>query len=111
MNNCNIKPEEYQYCQQVWRDHQMTTFRDFLVWYNNLDVVPFIEALKKMSAFWREKKIDMLRQGMSVPGEYISVDILYRFVIHFSWKTFDSRHHLDLFVHDIGAGHFLLLGG
>ena len=46
----------------------MQTFREFLIWYNNLDVQPFCEALEKMCAFWKDKKIDMLRQGISIPG-------------------------------------------
>ena len=37
-------------------------------WYNNLDVQPFCETLEKMCAFWKEKNIDMLRQGIYIPG-------------------------------------------
>ena len=44
VKNANITGEEYRYCQQVWEDNEMATFKDFLVWYNNLDVVPFLEA-------------------------------------------------------------------
>ena len=46
----------------------MSTFKDFLVWYNNLDVVPFLEAVEKMSQFWQERTIDMFKDGISVPG-------------------------------------------
>ena len=38
----------------------MSTFKDFLVWYINLDVVPFLEAVEKI-VFWQERKIDMLK--------------------------------------------------
>ena len=31
MKNANITDEEYAYCQQVWEDNQMATFKDFLV--------------------------------------------------------------------------------
>ena len=48
LKNQNITEQGYQYCQQVWEDKEMSTFKDFLVWYNNLDVVPFIEAVEKM---------------------------------------------------------------
>ena len=44
----NISEEDYQYCLQVWSDNNMQTFKDFLVWYNNLDVQPFCDALEKM---------------------------------------------------------------
>lgn len=68
LTQSNITDEEYAVCQSAWVDHQMTTFRDFLVWYNNLDVVPFIEALGKQCAIFREKKIDMLKSAISLPG-------------------------------------------
>ena len=68
LKNENITEQEYQYCQQVWSDNNMQTFKDFLIWYNNLDVQPFCDALEKMCAFWKDKNIDMLRQGISIPG-------------------------------------------
>ena len=46
----------------------MSTVKDFLVWYNNLDVVPFLEAVEKMSQFLQERKIDMFKDGTSVLG-------------------------------------------
>ncbi|PIK33652.1 hypothetical protein BSL78_29538 [Apostichopus japonicus] len=78
LKGVNISSVEYQYCQQVWQDHNMTSFRDFLEWYNNKDVVPFLEALDKMFHFYKEKKIDMFKQGISVPGltlRYLFKDI------------------------------------
>ena len=50
LKNTNITDQEYTYCQQVWQENNMITFREFLVWYNNLDVVPFLEAAE--SRFW-----------------------------------------------------------
>ncbi len=46
----------------------METFRDFLVWYNNLDMVPFLEAIDKMSDFWKDRNINIFKDGVSVPG-------------------------------------------
>ena len=68
LTNSNISDDDYRYCQQVWSSQNMQTVKDFLVWYNNLDVQPFCDALEKMCAFWRAKNIDMLRQGISIPG-------------------------------------------
>ena len=34
MKDCNISPADYAYCQHVWSDYGMSTFQDFLVWYN-----------------------------------------------------------------------------
>ena len=33
--------ENYQYLQQIWKQQKLSSFRDFLRWYNNKDVVPF----------------------------------------------------------------------
>ena len=62
LKNANITGEEYRYCQQVWEDNEMPTFKDFLVWYNNLDVVPFLEAVEKMSQFWQENESILARE-------------------------------------------------
>ena len=85
LKNTNITDKEYQYCQQVWEENNMQTFEDFLVWYNNLDVVPFIEAVEKMSQFWRERKIDIFKDGISVPG--LTVKYLFSYL---SPQTFFS---------------------
>ena len=77
LKNAKITGEEYRYCQQVWEDNEMSTFKDFLVWYNNLDVVPFLEAVEKMSQFWQERKIDMFKDGISVPGLTLKYLFLY----------------------------------
>ena len=70
LSNTDITDEQYSYCQllRVWNDNNMDTFRDFLVWYNNLDVVPFLEAIDKMSDFWKQRDIDIFKDGVSVPG-------------------------------------------
>ena len=66
LKNKNISDEDYQYCQQVWSNNNIQSFLEFLIWYNNLDVQPFCKALEKLCAFWKDKKIDMLRQGISI---------------------------------------------
>ena len=51
LKNEDISDQNYAYCEQIWRDHDMKTFRDFLIWYNNRDVVPFLEAIEKQFLF------------------------------------------------------------
>ena len=68
LKNKNITEEEYSYCQEVWREKKMRSMRDFLTWYNNLDVTPFIEALNKMKTFWQGYGIDMFKDCISLPG-------------------------------------------
>lgn len=64
----NISEEDYRYCQNVWKDQKMSTFRQFLVWYNNLDVGPFVTAVERFQAFYFEKGIDVFKTAISVPG-------------------------------------------
>ena len=60
--------ENYQYLQQIWKQEQMSSIKDFLRWYNNKDVVPTLEAMQKMIAFYRHKDIDMLKLGCTLPN-------------------------------------------
>ena len=43
--------ENYHYLQQIWKQEQMSSFKDFSQRYNNKDVVPTSEAMQKMIAF------------------------------------------------------------
>ena len=54
----------------------MTSFADWLRYYNNLDVGPFIEALEKMKAFYGERGIDICKDAVSLPG--VSLQYLLR---------------------------------
>ena len=58
--------DNYKYLQEVWPKHGMTTFSDFLQWYNNKDVVPTLEAMQKMVQFYDQKEIDMLDLGCTL---------------------------------------------
>ena len=60
--------ENYQYLQQIWKQEQLSSFNDFFRWYNNKDVVPTLEAMQKMIAFYRDKDIDMLKFGCTLPN-------------------------------------------
>ena len=46
----------------------MSSFKDFLRWHNNKDVVPTLEAMQKMIAFYNDKDIDMLKLGCTSPN-------------------------------------------
>ena len=69
LKNEDISEEDYALCERVWNENNMTTFKDFLIWYNNpnRDVVPFLEAIDKQFAFYKERRIDMFKDGISVP--------------------------------------------
>ena len=58
--------EIYHYLQQIWKQEQMSSFTDFLRWYNNEDVVPTFEAMQKMIAFYHGKDIYLLKPGFTL---------------------------------------------
>ena len=70
-----ISDTDYAACQAVWRDNRMKTMRDYLIWYNNRDVEPFLEAIAKQVTFYRDRHIEMFKDGISVPG----LSLLYLF--------------------------------
>ena len=68
LKNKHISDADYARCHAVWCDNRMKTMRDVLVWYNNRDVVPFLDAIDKQFAFYKQQNIDMFKDGVSVPG-------------------------------------------
>ena len=68
LKQTNISNDEYDYCKAIWEYYDMQTLRDFLIWYNNLDVVPFLEALEKQSDVYVSKGLDMFKDAVSVPS-------------------------------------------
>ena len=63
-----ISDEDYAFCQRVWRERKMKTVRDLLIWYNNSDVKPFLQAIQAQSDIYKSKGIDMLKSSVSLPG-------------------------------------------
>ena len=68
LKNRNITTEQYAWCKQIWTENNMSTFKDYLIWYNNCDVKPFLEALEKQLTFYKNLSLDMFKDGISVPG-------------------------------------------
>ena len=60
--------ENYNYLKSIWEQEKMTTFRNFLRWYNNKDVVPTLDAMQEMIEFYHDKGIDMLKLGCTLPN-------------------------------------------
>ena len=53
LKNEGISDEDYVLCHVAWCDNGMKTMRDFLVLYNNRDVIPFLQAIDKQFAFYQ----------------------------------------------------------
>ena len=94
LKNEGISNDDYARCQAVWRNNQMTTMRDYLVWYNNRDVTPFLEAIAKQFAFYHDRGIDMFKDGMSVPG--LSLLHLFNDLPNDTYFTVFNRTNSDL---------------
>ena len=60
--------ENYLELQNIWERKGMQTFRDFLMWYNNKDVEPTLEAMKKTISFYHSRQVDMLKLGYTLPN-------------------------------------------
>ena len=58
----------YAAIQQIWHREGMQTLRDWLVFYNNADVVPFLEALESHVQVMRGFGLDMLADACTLPG-------------------------------------------
>ena len=58
----------YDDCHRIFKERGMQNFGDWLEYYNNLDVAPFLEALQKMKEFYTSLGIDILKDAVSLPG-------------------------------------------
>ena len=67
-NSFALTPAEYEECKRVFQQRGMQTFGDWLEYYNNLDVTPFLETLEKMKAFYTKLGIDIFKDAVSLPG-------------------------------------------
>ena len=59
--------ENYAYLRSFWVSEGIKSFKDFLRWYNNKDVVPTLEAMQKIIEFYNQKEINMLKLGCTLP--------------------------------------------
>ena len=60
--------EKYQNPQQTWKQQQKSSFKDFLRWHKNWDVVPTLEAMQGTIAFYHDKNIDTLKLCCTLPN-------------------------------------------
>ena len=67
LKQTNISLQDYEFCQRVWVERRMRTFKDFLEWYNNLEVEPFVAVVERLRGYYFEREIDMFKISVSVP--------------------------------------------
>ena len=104
LKNSEFSQEDYAYCQRVWIEKGMKSMKDFLVWYNNLDVVPFLEALEKMCVFWQEQGIDMLKEAISLPGLAFKFEMGFLKQQEIYLSSFKTKDSYDLFHNNLVGG-------
>ncbi|KAG2961671.1 hypothetical protein PC120_g27787 [Phytophthora cactorum] len=68
LRGTSISDDEYKRVQFVWEHYGMKSIKDLLIWYNNLDVVPFIKAIKAQRELFKRIDLDMFADGVSLPG-------------------------------------------
>ena len=86
----DISDDYYARCQAVWRDNLRKSMRDCLMWYNNCDIVSFLEAIDIQFAFYKQQNIDMFKDGVRVPG----LTLIYLFN-ELPSNTFTVFNHAD----------------
>ena len=66
----------YQYQQQIWKQEPMSSFKGFLLWYNNEDVST-LEALQKTENFLARHLYRFVEAGLYItkPGQHLSTQI------------------------------------
>jgi len=68
--------QQWEDCKRTFDEQGMRTFGDWLRYYNNLDVGPFVEALVKMRDFYTARGVDIFKDAVSLPG--VSLQYLLR---------------------------------
>ncbi|GFN78397.1 hypothetical protein PoB_000490300 [Plakobranchus ocellatus] len=86
LRNSELPVQNYDYVCKVWKESGMTSLRDLLIWYNNKDTRPFIEALAKQCEFYITLGLDMLKDAVSVSG----------LTLRYLFKTMPRAHLVSL---------------
>ena len=55
--------QNYENLRQLWRSQGMRELKDLLIYYNNNDVIPFLKALDRQVAYYRDINLDMLKDA------------------------------------------------
>ncbi|KAE9023901.1 hypothetical protein PR001_g12802 [Phytophthora rubi] len=76
LRGTSITSNENERVKFVWEYYEMKSIKDLLVWYNNLDVVPFIKAIKAQREIFKRFDLDIFADGVSLPG--LSEKVMYQ---------------------------------
>ena len=68
LKNKTITEKEWQICDDIWKREGMSTFGDYVRYYNNHDVIGLVEVVEKMIAVEIENGLDIFKNSISLPG-------------------------------------------
>ena len=68
LTKSNITTEEYALVQKTWLEKRWKSLREMLVYYNLLDCVPFIQAVKNLLIPYKQQILDIFKRSFSVSG-------------------------------------------
>jgi len=66
LTGANINDEKYNEFQREWEGRGFVCGKDLLVYYNAMDVVPFLSALEKHRTYYLRYGLDMWADGISL---------------------------------------------
>ena len=84
--------DNYNDLLNIWKTENMKTFKDFLIYYNNKDVGPFVKAIENMQKFYIENELDIFKNAISLPG--VARRMLFEESKHFGsvFSLFDKNN-------------------
>ena len=68
LTKSNISKDEYELVKKTWIEKGWHTLKDMLIYYNMLDCVPFITAVKNLLHPYKEQGLDIFKRAFSVSG-------------------------------------------
>ena len=68
LTQSNISLDEYNLVRDTWKQKNWSTVRDLLIYYNNLDVSPFVQAVENFVKNYKSQNLDLFKQAFSVSG-------------------------------------------
>lgn len=71
----HISNDEWKLAQKIWEDNNMKIFKDYLEYYNNNDIEPFMKSSEFMISFFKDYDLDMFKDGISVPALSLKIVI------------------------------------
>ena len=90
----NISLDEYNLVCDTWKQKNWSTVRNLLIYYNNLDVVPFVQAVENLLNNYKSQNLDLFKQAFSVSG--IAKIIMFKEVDSNDFFLLIPKKHKDL---------------